>query len=164
MINKLDIENLDKATIKQLISAEKYPDNEMEYNDIINQIEQSLIIYSNSYHCKATDTNRKIVYDFQMHTTPLETNFSIGLMFTEYDIHLVRFDFGNNLRHKNNVGSSQETVVLGSHVHFYAHANKYIPKNVVPIGSIKEFVNISKIKDALLNFIDYTNIKTSERR
>lgn len=164
MINKFDIENLDKVTIKYLINAEKHPDNEMKYKEIINQIEQSLIIDNDSYRCKVTDTKREIVYDFQIHTTPLETNFSIGLMFTGYDIHLVRFDFGDNLRHKNNVGTTQETVVLGSHAHFYAQSNKYIPKNVVPIGDIKEFVNISKIKDALLKFIDYTNIKTSERR
>ena len=58
MINKFDIENLDKVTIKYLINAEKHPDNEMKYKEIINQIEQSLIIDNDSYRCKVTDTAR----------------------------------------------------------------------------------------------------------
>ncbi len=105
------------------------------------------------------DHVRKILYDFNIHSTPVSTNFTIGLMFDENKRHLIRLDFGENLRHTNDINTKNETVIYGSHAHFNAPSGKYVPKNVVPISNISEFKNINKIREALLTFIDYTNIK-----
>lgn len=158
-ISKIDINHLTEHDVKTLIDAEKHPTNVLKYRDIIDQIEQTLILSSNSYKCSVEDKVRSIIYDFHIHTTPIATIFSIGLMFQDNRYHLVRLDFGDNLRHTNYINTNHSIVVYGSHAHFNAPSGKYSPKNVVPIGSINEFKNIRKIKDALLKFIDYTNIK-----
>ena len=141
-----------------LINAEKNPTNIMEYQDIINQIHQTLILTSHTYRCSVKDNKRGIVYRFQIHSTPITTRFSVGLMFIENRIHLIRLDFGDDLRYVNNYGTKSELVILGSHAHLNSLAGKYVSNNVIPIGSIDEFKNVKKIKDALDEFISYTHI------
>lgn len=158
-ISKIDINHLTEQDIKTLIDAEKHPTNVLRYREIINQIEQTLILSSNSYKCLVKDKVRNIIYDFHVHMTPIATIFSIGLMFRDNKYHLVRLDFGENLRHTNYANTEHSVVIYGSHAHFNAPSGKYSPKNVVPIGNISEFKNIKKIRDALIEFIDYTNIK-----
>lgn len=159
-ISKLDIDHLTQNDVLTLIDAEKHPQHILEYQDIVNQIQQSLVLVSNTYRCTVEDKTRHIIYDFNIHSTPISTHFSIGLMFNENKYHLIRLDFGDNLRHTNNVGTSNETVIVGSHAHFNAPSGKYSPKNVIPIGDFNEFKNLKKIKDVLSKFIDYTNITT----
>ena len=89
----------------------------MEYQDIINQIHQTLILTSHTYRCSVKDNKRGIVYRFQIHSTPITTRFSVGLMFIENRIHLIRLDFGDDLRYVNNYCTKSELVILGSHAH-----------------------------------------------
>lgn len=159
-IPQIDINHLTQDDVKALINAEKHPKNVLKYKNIINQIEQSLVLVSNTYKCTVEDKSRHIIYNFNVHSTPIATIFSIGLMFDENKYHLIRLDFGDNLRHTNNIGTDNETIIHGSHAHFNAPSGKYAPKNVIPIGKINEFKNINKIKDALTKFIKYTNINT----
>lgn len=77
-------------------------------------------------------------------------------------VHLIRLDFGTNLRHINNFGTANEEIVRSSHAHINSPAGKYTPKNVVPISEIDEFKNIKEIKAGLDEFISYTNIKKWE--
>lgn len=159
-ITNLDINDLNDCDVRMLIEAEKNPDNILEYREIINQIQESLIIVSaHTYRCVVKDKMRKIIYNFQVHTTPISTNFSVGLMFLENKVHLIRLDFGTNLRHINNFGTANEEIVRGSHAHINSPAGKYTPKNVIPISEIDEFKNIKEIKAGLDEFISYTNIK-----
>lgn len=81
------------------------------------------------------------------------------LRFSDYPYHLLRLDFGKHLRHKNNYGAEDEYVVIGSHCHVYALANKQFNKNVTPISDITEFQNVSVIAEAYSRFLAYTNIK-----
>ena len=155
----MDINNLTITQVQQLIEEEKNPQNVLEYRDVYDQIVSSLVYSAHTYRCQVIDRIRNIEYDFLVHTTPLETQFSLSLMFTENHYHLIRFDFGENLRHTNYVGTDHEEVIVGSHVHYNASPNKYDPKNVIHIGEIEEFKNIELIKDAFLEYIKYTNIK-----
>lgn len=72
-------------------------------------------------------------------------------------------DFGDDLRYVNNYGTKSELVILGSHAHLNSLAGKYVSNNVIPIGSIDEFKNVKKIKDALDEFISYTHITDNGR-
>lgn len=139
MNSKVDINNLSIDDVHALIQAEKMPTNILKYQDIMNQIHQTLILSSYTYKCRVKDVERQILYDFRVHTTPVSTIFSIGLMFDENKNHLVWFDFGENLRHVNDYGTENEKVIYGSHVHFNSPAGKYVPKNVIPVGGIDEF-------------------------
>ncbi|MBM6786964.1 hypothetical protein B6U55_03020 [Ligilactobacillus salivarius] len=82
----------------------------------------------------------------------------MSLRFTENNYHLLRLDFGDNLRHTNNIGKEDEYKVYGSHAHFNAPPGKYDKKNVVPIEDISEFKNLKLIRDVFLEYINYTNI------
>lgn len=156
----MDINNLNENEVNLLIDAEKNPINALKYQDIIEQIQQTLVLSSShTYRCSVKDNKRGIIYQFQVHSTPIITKFSVGLMFVENKVHLIRMDFGDDLRHTNNYVTENEVVILGSHVHINLPAGKYVSKNVIPIGSINEFKNIKKIKDGLDEFISYTNIK-----
>ncbi|WP_235971898.1 DUF6978 family protein [Limosilactobacillus urinaemulieris] len=140
----MDINNLNENEVRTLIEAEKNLTNELEYQEIVNQIQQTLILSSHTYRTSVEDEKRKIIYQFQVHSTPIATRFSVGLMFIDNRIHLIRLDFGDDLRHTNNYGTDNEIVVLGSHAHVYSPAGKYISKNVIPISSIEEFKNIKR--------------------
>lgn len=59
-ISKIDINHLTEQDIKTLIDAEKHPTNVLRYREIINQIEQTLILSSNSYKCLVKDKARNI--------------------------------------------------------------------------------------------------------
>ncbi|WP_224787946.1 DUF6978 family protein, partial [Lactobacillus jensenii] len=98
-------------------------------------------------------------YNFICNITPIETKFSIMLVFRKINRTLIRFDFGEKLRHKNNMGTNHEKVITGSYVHIYSPNGKYDKKNVIPISKFSEFVNIKSIKECLDPFIKYTNIK-----
>jgi len=65
-ISKIDINHLTEQDIKTLIDAEKHPTNVLRYREIINQIEQTLILSSNSYKCLVKDKVRNIIYDFHV--------------------------------------------------------------------------------------------------
>ncbi|WP_367341832.1 hypothetical protein [Limosilactobacillus sp.] len=159
-ISKVDINNLSEHEVNILINAEKNPSSILEYQEIINDIEESLVpLSAHTYRCEVKDRQRNIIYQFQVHSTPIATRFSIGLMFCDNHIHLIRLDFGEDLRHTNNYGTDEEKVICGSHAHFNSPANKYASKNVIPIGKIDEFKNIKFIRDVLMQFIKYTNIK-----
>ncbi|UYD07854.1 DUF6978 family protein [Limosilactobacillus vaginalis] len=159
----MDLNNLNENEVRVLINAEKNLTNIMEYQDIINQIHQTLILTSHTYRCSVKDNKRGIVYRFQIHSTPITTRFSVGLMFIENRIHLIRLGFEDDLRHVNNYGTKSELVILGSHTHLNSPAGKYVSKNVIPIGSIDEFKNVKKVKDALDEFISYTHITDNGR-
>lgn len=159
----MDINNLNISEVYTLIEAEKHPKSLLKFQDVYNQIKNTLVILTNSYRCEIVDETRNIFYKLLVHTTPVETTFSISLMFLENHYHLIRFDFGKSLRHVNYIGTDHEEVVVGSHVHYNASPSKYDAKNVLPISDISEFKNIKVIKDAFLKFIDYTNIKTKNK-
>lgn len=158
----MDINNLNISEVYTLIEAEKNPVKVLEYQDVYNQIENTLVTMPNSYRCEIVDKSRNIFYKLLVHTTPIKTTFSISLMFVENHYHLIRFDFGEKLHHINYIGTDHEEDVWGSHVHYNASPSKYDPKNVIPIGEISEFKNIKVIKDAFSKFIDYTNIKIKD--
>lgn len=162
--SEMDINNLSNDEARKLIAEEKNPTNVLEYQEIINDIEESLIpLSAHTYRCKVKDRKRHIIYQFQIHSTPISTRFSIGLMFCENHVHLIRLDFGNDLRHTNNYGSDNEEVIYGSHAHINSSASKYSVKNVIPIGQIDDFKNLKRIKEVLIQFIKYTNIKENRR-
>ncbi|GFZ26141.1 DUF6978 family protein [Lactobacillus corticis] len=152
-------DELTMEEINELIEAEKNPNSILDFKDILDQVNQNLVFSSHSYRCKVVDKKRKILYDLQVHETPLDTVFSVGLMFEENKRHLVRLDFGPNIRHTNNIGTEQETVIIGSHAHFNSDSGKYSPKNVVPIADLSEFKNLYRIREVVNKFIKYTNIK-----
>ncbi len=158
-MEKLNINNLTIKQVNALIKSEKNPPNVLKYNDVYKQIVEGVVYTGHTYKCEVRDVLRKISYNLLVHTTPIETHFSISLMFTENHFHLIRFDFGDNLRHTNYAGTDHEKIVVGSHVHYNASPQKYAPKNVVPIEEIDEFKNIKIIKDAFVEFLKYTNIK-----
>lgn len=85
----------------------------MIYDEIYNQIVESFVYISHTYRCIVVDNSRGIKYNLMIHTTPLETKFSISLMFKESHYHLLRFDFGDQLRHTN----PDNTVIKGSHLY-----------------------------------------------
>ena len=157
----MDINNLSQTDINELIQAEKNPKNVMEYQDIVNQVTQQLIHSSETFRCTVIDYRRNINYDFRIHTTPTESHFSVGLMFIDNGYHLLRLDFGSDLRHVNDRGTDHEYTVLGSHAHVNSPAGKYIHKNVIPISDFKEFATLKRISDVVTKYIDYTHIKTS---
>lgn len=154
----MNINNLSLADAKKIIHNQKEPKSILEYNEVYNQVANTLIYTSNTYKCQIIDKNEKIEYCFSTHTTPLPTNFSIGLRIEKNNIHLIRFDFGENLKHTNNYGEKDEYVVLGSHVHILAEPNKRTPKNVIKIDDITSFKNLKIINDVFRQFISYTNI------
>ncbi|KRL84035.1 DUF6978 family protein [Ligilactobacillus apodemi] len=158
-MNKYDLDNLTEQEIAKLIENEKNPENLMNYQDIYNQIVSTLIYESGAYRCNVKDLERNILYEFTVHTTPIQSRFSIGLRFLDVKKHLLRLDFGNTLRHKNNQNKDNEYVVYGSHAHIYSSDNKYEPKNVIPISDLDEFKNLKYIRDVFLEYIRYTNIK-----
>ena len=149
--------------VQTLIEAEKNPEFPLEYRDVYNQIVNSFIHLAGKYKCTVIDRSRDVVYKLMILCTPIKTKFSISLMFSESHYHLIRFDFGEDLRHINNYHSDNEKEILGSHVHLNAPPGKHNAKNVIPISSIDEFKNIKIIKDAFLEFIKYTNIKDEKR-
>lgn len=159
MAENINLANLTSSDIDHLIAAEKNPDNLLEYQDIMNQIISTLVFSNKTLSCTVIDHKRSLTYRFSVHTTPLETNFSVGLMFEANHYHLLRLDFGDNLRHTNNQGTSDEYVVIGSHAHINSPSNKYTPKNVLPIGKLADFVNIKLIRDAINQYTKTTNIK-----
>lgn len=160
MNKKLDLNELTTEQIEILIKAEKNPENAMDYRDILDQVFQSIIFTGQSYRCIVVDGKRSVRYQFQIHTTPVETIFSVGLMFEENHYHLLRLDFGDNLRHTNNIGRDNEYVVKGSHAHINSPSSKYVAKNVTPISELTEFANIKLIKDAVDEYLKYANIKS----
>lgn len=157
-MERYDLDNLTEEEVMDLISYEKNPTDPLEYNEVYSQIIGTLTYSSKSYRCGVIDKSRKIMYSLNIHTTPVNTVFSIGLMIIENHKHLVRFDFGEGLKHTNNIGIDDEEVIHGSHVHFNSPAGKYESKNVVPIGNIENFSNIRTIIKAWERFIKYANI------
>lgn len=155
----MDINNLSLTDANKLIQNQKEPKSILEYNGVYNQVANTLIHTSSTYKCQIIDKNEKIEYCFSTHTTPLPTNFSIGLRIEKNNIHLIRFDFGENLRHKNNFGQKNEYVITGPHVHILSSSNKRVPKNVIKVDNINSFKNLKIINDVFQQFISYTNIK-----
>ena len=158
-MKKIDLENLSTKEVNDLIRYEKYPLDPLQYQEVYNQIISNMIFEAHNYSCEIKDKSRNIIYDFTVHTTPIESRFSIGLRFTSVCKFLIRFDFGDTLKHKNNFGLSNETVITGSHVHINSATNKYKNKNVIPISSFEDFKNLKLIKDVFLEVINYTNIR-----
>lgn len=156
-MEKYDLNNLEDNDIKELLEYEKNPSNPLEYEDVYNQIVSTLIYSTGKYTCEVVDNLNNIVYIFSTLTTPVPNIFTISLRFTENNYHLLRLDFGDNLRHTNNIGKEDEYKVYGSHAHFNAPPGKYDKKNVVPIEDISEFKNLKLIRDVFLEYINYTN-------
>lgn len=155
----MNLDKLSELDAKKLIQNQKNPISLLEYNEVYNQVANTLIHTSNTYKCQIIDKNEKIEYCFSTHTSPLPTNFSIGLRIAKNNIHLIRFDFGENLRHTNNFGQKNECVIIGSHVHILSSPDKRAPKNVIKIDNINGFKNLKIINDVFQKFISYTNIK-----
>lgn len=154
-----DLDNLSDNEVIELIEYEKNPTDPLKYNDIYNQIVTTFLPQSKTFKCSVKDNSRNIVYKFNAHTTPISTNFSIGLIIDKNKYHLLRFDFGKDLRHINDFGTDHEKTIIGSHVHIYAPSGKYIPKNVIPISSYKDFKNLKSIVEVMDKFVSYVNIK-----
>lgn len=157
---RLFVEELSFDDAKLLIKAEKEPESLPSFQDIRDQIETTLTIINANYRCVVWDRQRRIKYDFHVHTSPADTVFSIGFRFDEVKYHLIRLDFGPTLRHVNHLGEPNETIIIGSHAHILSPNDKYQKKNVIPIGELDEFRGIKRIKECLGEFIDYTKIKS----
>ncbi|MFC0290068.1 DUF6978 family protein [Bombilactobacillus bombi] len=155
----MNLSNLTLDDAYKLIAYEKNPHYLLEYNEVYNQIVNTITYDNETYKCQIDDHRNSVFYALNVHTTPVETIFSIGLRDIESNIHLIRFDFGNHLRHTNNQGKKNEKIIHGSHVHFMSVPDKYSVKNVIAVGSIEEFKNLKRIKETFLKFIDYTNIR-----
>lgn len=153
-----DLSNLSEEDVMDLIKYEKNPDKPLEYKKVYSWIVETLVFSNETKRCNVMDPERDIMYLLNVHTTPSPDFFSISLIFVETNRHLVRFDFGNTLRHTNNKGTNKEEIIVGSHVHFNAPPGKYDAKNVIPIGNIEEFVNLKTIHDAWNQFTRYANI------
>jgi len=158
-LKKYELDNLNEKEVMELIKYEKNPENLMEYQDIYNQIVSTLVYETGSYYCKIRDRDNNITYSLGIHTTPINSRFSVGLRFTEVNKQLLRLDFGDTLRHTNNQGKVNEYIVHGSHAHFNSPNDKYSKKNVIPIADLPEFKNLKLIHDVFIEYIRYTNIK-----
>lgn len=158
-MKKYDLNNLTKEEAMKLIRYEKNPENVMEYQEIYNQIISTLVYETGTYRCKIKDRDHDIMYGLSIHTTPIRTKFSVGLHFIDANKQLLRLDFGDTLRHKNNLDEIDEYTVIGSHAHFNSPNDKNSKKNVIPIGNLPEFKNLKLIHDVFIEYIRYTNIK-----
>ena len=158
-MDKYDLYNLEDRDVSDLIEFEKNPNNLLEYEEVYNQIATTLIYDNGKYRCEVIDNLNNIEYVLNVNMTPIPSIFSISLRFVENNYHLLRLDFGDNLRHTNNYGKEDQYEVRGSHAHIYAPPGKYDKKNVIPIGNISEFKNLKLIRDVFLEYIDYVNIK-----
>lgn len=153
--------NLDKQTLSKvmkLIEAEKHPDNVIEFNDIFMRFVRTLTTDVTSGRCVITETLTDLRYILDYHLTPISTQYTIQLRNPKTNIILVRFDFGNTIRHTNNRNEPNEYKVVGSHIHIYADPDKHTLKNVIPISTIDNFPNIKIIVDAFIAFLQYTRV------
>lgn len=154
-----DIDNLTLAEAENLINYEKNPKTPLDYTYVYNSIATSLVVKRGKYQAIIVDNNQNISYYLDVLATPVNTTFTISLRVQKNNLHLIRFDFGEMLRHKNNYGKNNEYYVHGSHVHINSLPNKESPKDVIPISNIDEFKNLKTIQDAFQEFVVYTNIK-----
>lgn len=160
-MNSYNINKLTENEAKKLIKAEKFPDDIMNFNDVFNQIVNTILdVEPGIYSCRVHDFKNQIIYNMINRQSNKRDKFSICLMF-ENNLHLIRFDFGSKdeLKHKNDWKTAKEHYVKGSHVHILANSNKYVPKNVIPIDNINGFRNLKTMKDAFQEAIKYLNIK-----
>lgn len=157
----LDLNDEDIQLVKTLIENEKNPKNELEFHKIEKQIIETLDIdcsKTNKMRCKVIDHEREIEYLFNVLLTKRSDKFNIGLFSLEYQKFLLRFDFGDTLRHKNNYGTENEYMVFGPHIHVFDLPDKRSEKNVIPIESVESFKNLYHIADIFDKFVKATNI------
>lgn len=152
----MDLDDLNDTEVFYLIKNEKK--KILEFKNVYNELVNTFINQSQKYHTVIIDAKEDVEYIINILETPIQTTFTITLRFKDDPHHLLRFDFGNELRHKNDYGKPTQYSVIGSHLHIYALPDKKSIKNVVPISNIKEFKNISIIADAYAEFVRYTNI------
>lgn len=83
--------------------------------------------------------------------------FSIHLRFKDSPHHLVRFDINPNNKHTNPDG----TVITGSHIHIYSTQHSKKNRIAIPLKE-SDFPNINTINDAVIHFLEYTNIDSKK--
>lgn len=155
----MDYDNLNESEITTLINNKKEPKNQEQYDQMYNEVITTLFSQRHSNRTVVLDTlDDNIDYILTTNQTPIETRFTIALILKTNQYTLVRFDFGETLKHTNNFGTDNEEVIKGSHVHIYCAPSKYSPKNVYPVASIPNLQSITLIKNAFLEFISYTKI------
>lgn len=156
----MNIENLTQVEVKELIERLKNPTNEFAFRRVYNDINALALLPVNKKHkLEILDPVDGIEYVLNVNETPISSVFTIVLRFSDYPHHLLRLDFGQHLRHKNNYGTDDEYVVTGSHCHVYTLPDKQSLKNVTAISDITEFQNIAIISEAYSQFLEYTNIE-----
>lgn len=161
---KYDLENLAFFEKINLLYAEKLIENDNAIEKIINT---NLITEVNSYKFKLKDSNNDsiqfningILYEINIHQSKTQDKFTINIRFEGIDLCMIRFDFGNNLRHTNNVNKDNEYVVVGSHIHFFSNTDKYATKNVLPMSRVNKFKNLNDLSNAVIKLMNYMNIR-----
>lgn len=109
-----DINNSNRSEAHKLLKELKNPINILDYKDVYNQIVQSTTYDDKTYRCLVIDKINQITYDFSIHTTAIDTRFSITLRFKKNNIHLIRLDFVDYITHTNNIGTPQEEKIRGA--------------------------------------------------
>ncbi|MCZ9310655.1 hypothetical protein PAF15_01520 [Weissella koreensis] len=154
-----DLENLTNTQVNKLIKDKKNPVEVLKFDEIYSELLSLLIPGIYKDNTIIFDKDEDIEYILHVFQSPLPDHFSIGIRFKSISMTLIRFDFGSDLRHKNNYGQTDEYCVTGPHVHVYSSDLKHEPKNVTPLSAYSDFKNINIIKEAFTKFLNYTNIK-----
>lgn len=161
-----DLDNLDFRDKVNLLYAEKHLRYNVNFEDLLTE---PLVTSIRKLKFSLTDTNNDtvkfksgdILYEMNIHQGITRDRFSVGIRFLNCDLTMIRFDFGNTLRHTNNAHTNEEEVILGSHLHFYSNSSKYATKNVIPLTRIQKFSKLNELYETLNMLIEYTNINIS---
>jgi hypothetical protein len=156
----MNLSELTDSEILYLIENLKAPVDEFEFMRVYNNIVQSLIPGSEKMTSFLVDITEEIEYVLHTWDSGISGTFSISLRFKDDPHTLLRFDFGDHLRHTNRWNQSDEHVVVGPHMHVYAIAEKKVPKDVIPLNDVRGFPRVRVIRDAYLAFLEYANVRS----
>lgn len=155
----MDLSNLNDGEVFYLIKRLKVPQSVLEFNQVYTEIVTALTPGLTKARTIVLDETENIQYILDIFDSGRPPIFSILIRFKDDPHHLVRIDFGDNLRHTNKFGTDDEYVVLGAHMHVYALPGKNAPKDVIPIEDVSEFKNVKTIAEAYKEFLVYVNIQ-----
>lgn len=161
-----DLDNLNFTDKMNLLYADKHLKHNVSFEELLIE---PLVTSISKLKFRLTDDSNgtvqfkdgDILYEINIHQGITRDRFSVGIRFLNFDLIMIRFDFGNTLRHTNNANTDEEEVILGSHLHFYSNSSKYSTKNVIPLSKIKKFKNLNELSETLSTLIEYTNINIS---
>jgi hypothetical protein len=151
---KMDLNNLNKTEVEELLKVLKYPKNKTTYSKIYQEltsfassIKEDLMVY---------DIDYDLEYKLHIYRGKYEqSRFSISIRFKENNKHLLRLDVNPSNIHENPDGSK----ITGSHYHLYSNNFEKVDRVATPIPK-GMFPNLDTIIEAFIDFESYVNIKS----